>query len=312
MIFIVRFLIEVIIVLVRVAFFTLLERKILGYIQIRKGPNKVGFIGILQPFSDAIKLFSKEQFLLINSNYLVYYFRPVVGLFLSLICWILVPYIENMINLNIGFLFILCFLSVGVYTVIISGWSSNSNYAILGRLRAVAQSISYEVRIVIIMLSSIIIIMRFNLIDFIVFQEILWFIFLLFPLRLILFRSILAETNRTPFDFAEGERELVSGFNIEYGRGGFAIIFLAEYARIIFIRIIFRIIFLGGIFRSIILFREIVFISLVFIWVRGILPRFRYDKLINLTWKIYLPCSLLIFLFFWGVKIISWNYFSKN
>nr|YP_010586146.1 NADH dehydrogenase subunit 1 [Dolophilodes bellatulus]UZZ43895.1 NADH dehydrogenase subunit 1 [Dolophilodes bellatulus] len=312
LIFMVSFLIMVIMVLVSVAFFTLLERKILGYIQIRKGPNKLGIMGILQPFSDAIKLFSKEQLLLINSNYLIYYFSPVFGLILSLMCWILVPYMENMINMLMGFIFMLCFLSISVYPVMISGWSSNSNYAILGSLRAVAQSVSYEVSMVIIMLSSIVLIMSFNLFDFMIFQEKIWFICMLLPLSFMLLSSMLAETNRTPFDFAEGESELVSGFNIEYGSGGFAMIFLAEYASIMFMSMIFSMMFLGGYFSSIMLFLEVVFLSLVFIWVRGILPRFRYDKLMGLTWKIYLPVSLMLFMFFWGFKLMLWNYFSKN
>lgn len=289
--------------MIGVAFLTLLERKILGYIQIRKGPNKVGFIGLLQPFSDAIKLFRKEQTYLLNANYLTYYFSPIVRFILSLIIWVLIPYYFNLIRFNLGVLFFFCCTSLGVYTVIVAGWSSNSNYSLLGGLRAVAQTISYEVRLRLILLSCIILIIDFNLVNFMKYQSIIWFIFLIFPLRLCWLSSRLAETNRTPFDFAEGERELVSGFNIEYRRGGFALIFLAEYSRILFIRLLFRLIYLGGYSLNLFFYLKIVFISFIFIWVRGTLPRYRYDKLIYLSWKIYLPISLNYLLFFIGVKI---------
>lgn len=291
-------------ILVGVAYLTLLERKVLGYIQIRKGPNKVGFIGILQPFSDAIKLFTKEQTYPNFSNYLRYYFSPILSFILSLIIWLLIPYYFNIISFNLGILFFLCCTRLGVYTVIVAGWSSNSNYALLGGLRAVAQTISYEVRLALILISRIIIIMDFNLIIFFVYQNYVWFIILMFPLRLCWIRSRLAETNRTPFDFAEGERELVSGFNIEYRRGGFALIFLAEYSRILFIRLLFILIYIGGFRLRIIFYLKLVFISFLFIWVRGTLPRYRYDKLIYLAWKRYLPISLNFLLFFLGFKIL--------
>ena len=290
-------------VLIGVAFLTLLERKVLGYIQIRKGPNKVGFIGILQPFSDAIKLFTKEQTYPNFSNYLSYYFSPIVRFILSLMIWILIPYYFNIINFNLGVLFFLCCTRLGVYTVIIAGWSSNSNYALLGGLRAVAQTISYEVSLSLILISRIIIIMDFSLLEFNYYQNIIWFIFLIFPLSLCWIRSRLAETNRTPFDFAEGERELVSGFNIEYRSGGFALIFLAEYSRILFIRLLFVLIYIGGFDIRIIFYLKLTFISFLFIWVRGTLPRYRYDKLIYLAWKRYLPVSLNFLLFFLGFKI---------
>lgn len=283
---------------------TLLERKVLGYIQIRKGPNKVGFIGILQPFSDAIKLFTKEQTYPNFSNYLRYYFSPILRFILSLIIWLLIPYYFNMIRFNLGVLFFLCCTRIGVYTVIVAGWSSNSNYALLGGLRAVAQTISYEVRLALILISRIVMIMDFNLLMFFLYQNYIWFIFLMFPLRLCWIRSRLAETNRTPFDFAEGERELVSGFNIEYRRGGFALIFLAEYSRILFIRLLFVLIYIGGFRLRIIFYLKLVFISFLFIWVRGTLPRYRYDKLIYLAWKRYLPISLNFLLFFLGFKIL--------
>lgn len=290
-------------VLIGVAYLTLLERKVLGYIQIRKGPNKVGFIGILQPFSDAIKLFTKEQTYPNFSNYICYYFSPVIRFILSLIIWILIPYYFNLIRFNLGILFFLCCTSLGVYTVIVAGWSSNSNYALLGGLRAVAQTISYEVRLALILISRIVIIIDFNILNFFFYQEIIWFIVLILPLRICWIRSSLAETNRTPFDFAEGESELVSGFNIEYRSGGFALIFLAEYSRILFISILFVLMYLGGFDLRFIFYLKLTFISFLFIWVRGTLPRYRYDKLIYLAWKRYLPISLNFLLFFLGFKI---------
>nr|YP_010309899.1 NADH dehydrogenase subunit 1 [Pheosia rimosa]UMR55025.1 NADH dehydrogenase subunit 1 [Pheosia rimosa] len=289
-------------VLIGVAFLTLLERKVLGYIQIRKGPNKVGFIGILQPFSDAIKLFTKEQTYPNFSNYLIYYFSPVVSFFLSLLIWMLIPYYFNMVSFNLGILFFLSCTSMGVYTVMIAGWSSNSNYSLLGGLRAVAQTISYEVSLSLILMSSVIMIMDFNLLNFFFYQVNIWFLFLMFPLSLCWMSSSLAETNRTPFDFAEGESELVSGFNVEYSSGGFALIFLAEYSSILFMSLLFVLIYLGGYKLGIFFYLKLTFISFLFIWVRGTLPRYRYDKLMYLAWKSYLPISLNFLLFFLGLK----------
>nr|YP_010564330.1 NADH dehydrogenase subunit 1 [Parapediasia teterrellus]UYX62353.1 NADH dehydrogenase subunit 1 [Parapediasia teterrellus] len=296
-------------VLIGVAFLTLLERKVLGYIQIRKGPNKVGFMGILQPFSDAIKLFTKEQTYPMFSNYLCYYFSPVISFVLSLMIWMLIPYYFNFISFNLGILFFLCCTSMGVYTVMIAGWSSNSNYALLGGLRAVAQTISYEVSLALILMSSLIMIMDFNLMKFNIYQNI-WFLFMMIPLSLCWFSSSLAETNRTPYDFAEGESELVSGFNIEYSSGGFAMIFLAEYSSILFMSLMFILIYIGGYELSMLFYLKITVISFLFIWVRGTLPRYRYDKLMYLAWKIYLPISLNFLLFYMGLKImLMYKYF---
>uniref|UniRef100_A0AAU6QFE7 NADH-ubiquinone oxidoreductase chain 1 n=1 Tax=Gatzara nigrivena TaxID=2929832 RepID=A0AAU6QFE7_9NEOP len=299
-------LILVIMVLVGVAFLTLMERKVLGYIQIRKGPNKVGFCGVPQPFCDAIKLFTKEQTYPIMSNYLSYYLSPVVSLFLSLLIWMVFPYLTNLYNFNLGLLFFLCCTSMGVYTVMIAGWSSNSNYALLGGLRAVAQTISYEVSMALLLLSLVFMIGSFNLIDFNFYQNYIWFIFLFLPISLAWITSMLAETNRTPFDFAEGESELVSGFNVEYSSGGFALIFLAEYASILFMSMLYSVIFLGSDVFSIMFFMKLVFISFLFIWVRGTLPRYRYDKLMYLAWKSYLPLALNFLFFSLGLKIFMW------
>nr|WMQ78040.1 NADH dehydrogenase subunit 1 [Obeidia gigantearia] len=290
-------------VLIGVAFLTLLERKVLGYIQIRKGPNKVGLMGILQPFSDAIKLFTKEQTFPMFSNYISYYFSPVVSFILSLMIWMLIPYYFNLISFSLGILFFFCCTSLGVYTVMVAGWSSNSNYALLGGLRSVAQTISYEVSLALIFMSGVILIMDFNLMKFNDYQNLIWFIFIMFPLSLSWLSSSMAETNRTPFDFAEGESELVSGFNVEYSSGGFALIFLAEYSSILFMSMLFILIYLGGYNMTLSFYLKLIFISFLFIWVRGTLPRYRYDKLMYLSWKIYLPISLNFLLFYLGVKI---------
>lgn len=300
---IVGYLILIIGVIIRLAFLTLIERKVLRYIQVRKGPNKIGILGILQPFSDGIKLFTKEIIYLNLSNYFFYYLSPIIGFILSLILWVLIPYYFNFISFNLGILFFLRLIRLGVYILLIAGWSSNSNYSLLGGLRAVAQTISYEVSLALIIISRLIMIISLNLIKFFEYQELIWFIIIIFPLRIIFLSSLIAETNRTPFDFAEGERELVSGFNIEYRRGGFALIFLAEYSIILFIRIIFVLIFMGGYNLNLIFYLKISFISFFFIWVRGTLPRYRYDKLIYLCWKRYLPVSLNYFLLFIGFKI---------
>nr|YP_009045389.1 NADH dehydrogenase subunit 1 [Polyura arja]AHA03740.1 NADH dehydrogenase subunit 1 [Polyura arja] len=291
-------------VLIGVAFLVLLERKVLGYIQIRKGPNKVGMMGLLQPFSDAIKLFSKEQVYLNYSNYMFYYFSPVLSFMLGLMTWMVIPYYFNMIIFNMGILFFLCCTSLGVYTVMIAGWSSNSNYSLLGGLRAVAQTISYEVSLALIMLSSIILIMDFNLIKFMNYQEMIWFLIMMMPLSMCFLSSLMAETNRTPFDFAEGESELVSGFNTEYSSGGFALIFLAEYSSILFMSLLFVIIYMGGYNLSLFFYLKVMLISFSFIWIRGTLPRYRYDKLMYLCWKSYLPVSLNYLLFFIGLKMM--------
>nr|YP_010388316.1 NADH dehydrogenase subunit 1 [Blaesoxipha lapidosa]UPO69343.1 NADH dehydrogenase subunit 1 [Blaesoxipha lapidosa] len=303
LLFIIGGLLLIIFVLVSVAFLTLLERKVLGYIQIRKGPNKVGIVGIPQPFCDAIKLFTKEQTYPLLSNYISYYFSPVFSLFLSLLVWMCMPLFVKLFSFNLGLLFFLCCTSLGVYTIMIAGWSSNSNYALLGGLRAVAQTISYEVSLALVLLSFIFLIGGYNMLMFYKYQMFIWFLFIMFPVALVWFSISLAETNRTPFDFAEGESELVSGFNVEYSSGGFALIFLAEYASILFMSMLFCVMFMGSDIFSFLFYIKLIFISFMFIWVRGTLPRFRYDKLMYLAWKSFLPFSLNFLMFFLGFKI---------
>nr|AXS65038.1 NADH dehydrogenase subunit 1 [Curculionoidea sp. 14 KM-2017] len=300
----VLYLILVVCVLVGVAFLTLLERKVLGYIQLRKGPNKVGFIGILQPFSDAIKLFTKEQSFPYMSNMILYYFSPVVNFFLSLILWICIPVLTLMVSYKFSFLFFLSVSSLGVYSLMMAGWSSNSKYSLLGCLRSVAQTISYEVSMILILMSFLFLIMSLNIIDLVIYQENVWLIFLLFPLSLMWIVTMLAETNRSPFDFAEGESELVSGFNVEYSSGGFAMIFLAEYASILLMSFLCTMIFLGGDLMNFMFYVKVSLMSFVWIWVRGTLPRFRYDKLMNLAWKSYLLVSLSFLLLIFNLKIM--------
>jgi len=287
----------ILIVLIRVAFLTLLERKVLGYIQIRKGPNKLGFIGLLQPFSDAIKLFSKETLLILKSNYLFYIFRPIFSILIILLLWSNTLIICNIIRNSYIIIIILCFIRLGVYSIIIAGWSSNSIYSLIGSLRSVAQTISYEVRIILIIISVIYLNESFNLYNYINYQMYIWYIFILIILRFIFYVSLLAELNRTPFDFAEGESELVSGFNTEYIRGRFAIIFISEYGIIIFIIYLFIVIFLGGNIYYFIFYLIYIYILFLLIWIRGTYPRFRYDNLIYITWKSYLSISLLYLLF---------------
>nr|UGS80463.1 NADH dehydrogenase subunit 1 [Lachesilla sp. LaspMLY] len=299
---IMQFIILLIFILIGVAFLTLLERKILGYIQIRKGPNKVGFLGIFQPFSDAIKLFSKETINPIKSNYLTYYFCPIISFSLVFLSWMVSPFVWILLNFNFGLLYFMVCLSMGVYGVMISGWSSNSSYSLLGGLRSVAQTISYEVSLMFLFMCILILLSSYSILDFIFFQDFCWFIYVGMPIFFMFYISMLAETNRTPFDFAEGESELVSGFNTEYSSGGFALIFLAEYASILFMSMILSVIFLGANLMSYMFFFIINMISFSFIWVRGTLPRYRYDKLMDLCWKKFLPVCLFFLLFYFSVS----------
>ena len=285
-----------VLILLAIAFFTLLERKVLGYIQIRKGPNKVGIIGLPQPFADALKLFTKEQAHPSITNYTPFYFAPLLSLILALLLWSIYPTSSSRLTLTFGIFLFLCISRLNVYRTLGAGWSSNSKYSLIGALRGVAQTISYEVRISLILLSSLFITHSYNL-SHRTFNINSWSIILIMPIFLMWLVTILAETNRTPFDHAEGESELVSGFNTEYRRGPFALIFIAEYTRILAMRIFSVAIFSSSNIFPIIsdLFFAIktLLIAFIFIWIRGTLPRIRYDRLMRLTWKTFLPAVIV-------------------
>lgn len=313
-ILILNYLIIIVPLLLSVAIFTLFERKVIGYIQRRKGPNLVGFLGILQPMADGLKLMIKEPIIPINANKLMYISAPIITLLLSLVNWILIPFDKNVVicDLNIGFLFILGISSLSVYGVIIAGWSSNSKYAFLGALRSSAQMISYEVSISIIILTVLVSVGSLNLTDIVLIQEDIWFIFPFFPIFMLFLISSVAETNRHPFDLPEAEAELVSGYNVEYSSVGFAFFFIGEYANIILMSSINVILFLGGwlpfpflgFLPNIISFTiKVVLMVFVFIIIRAMLPRYRYDQLMNLGWKVFLPLSLGFFIFYSGIFI---------
>nr|QIT06418.1 NADH dehydrogenase subunit 1 [Neelides sp. FZ-2019] len=293
----VSMMIEVVGVLVSVAFMVLLERSVLGYAQLRKGPNSVGLGGLLQSFADAVKLFLKEQMVPLFSLFLVFQVGPILALGSSLFLWLILPMKSSCFWSSMSVLFMLSVLSLGVYVILLSGWSSNSEYAMLGGMRGVAQTISYEVSLVMIFLSFVLISQSLSLWEIGYWGKEFLLFFIYSPLVLCWGASMLAETNRTPFDFAEGESELVSGFNIEYSSGGFSLLFLGEYSSIIFMSYLFVILFFWVGALPVLSFLGM-FFSFVFIWVRGSFPRHRYDKLMGLAWKSFLPISLMIFLFY--------------
>ncbi len=293
--FILSIIISYLIAILAIAFYTLLERKALGYFQIRKGPNKVGLIGIPQPFADAIKLFTKEQTKPIFANIYPYILSPIIRLILALLLWGLFPFSNPSYFIKFGILLFLCISRINVYTTLIAGWSSNSKYALLGSLRRVAQTISYEIRIALILLSILLIHISF-FISYVYYSKSSWIMLCSLPICFTWFITTLAETNRTPFDLAEGESELVSGFNTEYSGGRFALIFIAEYANILIIRLLSIIFFTNAIYPTqitrFVLILKTILLAWGFIWIRASFPRIRYDRLINLTWKTFLPLSL--------------------
>lgn len=277
-----------------VGFFTLIERKVLGYIQLRKGPNKVGLGGLPQPLADAAKLFVKEPPAITLSNKTIYIIRPVAAVAIMLTLWSLYTSSWGIGTFKLGVLFFLCVSRLNVYTVLLSGWSSNSKYALLGAIRAVAQTISYEVSIALVLLIVLILSLRFNFYAQRLAQNPLWFSIVIAPVAVMWFISSLAETNRAPFDLAEGESELVSGFNIEYGGGEFALLFIAEYGSILLISMLTTSLFLGAYITRLGLLTILKFIAIAFgfLWVRATYPRMRYDTLISLTWKSFLTIIL--------------------
>lgn len=283
------------------AFFTLLERKILGYRQLRKGPNKVSFIGFLQPFADAIKLFTKEVILLKKRNVITFLIAPGGRLFFNLILWSLFPFFNQPIFLRMNILMFICVSGIRVYFVILAGWTSNSKYALLGRIRSLAQIISYEVRIIFIIISLAMLVHTFSFTHFLQNKTIV--ILVLFPIFIPWIISILAETNRAPFDLPEGEAELVSGFNVEYGGGLFALIFIAEYSNVLIFSVVTCVFFLSPI--NLIFSR--VCIALRTLWIRATLPIIRYDQLMYIAWKCFLPVSIS-FLLFSGLFICLENF----
>uniref|UniRef100_UPI0030E5A144 NADH dehydrogenase subunit 1 n=1 Tax=Thrips major TaxID=670476 RepID=UPI0030E5A144 len=275
--------------LVSVAFITLLERKILGYMQIRMGPNKVGILGLLQPMADAVKLYSKEMSWPMQSNSVPFFLSPCISLTLALIMCLIMPYLKPLINMKLALLMFLSILGLGVYPILISGWSSNSNYSLIGSMRALAQTISYEVSLVFILLSSLFLTSSLSFYSIVTTQKLFYFLFFLVPFYMWLF-SVVAELNRTPFDFAEGESELVSGFNTEYSSSSFAIIFMAEYLMILLFSLLTSIMYLNS-NVSMLSLPKIMLLMYFFIWIRATLPRYRYDKLMNISWKFILPTA---------------------
>lgn len=310
MIYILSYLLEyltvIIPLLIAVAYLTLMERKVIGSIQRRKGPNVVGFAGLLQPLADGLKLFAKETIIPSHSNRVLFLIAPALTFLLSLISWPVIPITEYQVlaNLNFGVLYLFAISSLGVYGIIIAGWSSNSKYAFLGSLRSAAQMISYEVSIGLIIISVLLCTGSLNLIDIVNAQKEIWFMFSLFPAFIMFFISALAETNRPPFDLPEAEAELVSGYNVEYSSMTFALFFLGEYSNIILMCSFIVVLFLGGWLppTSWFLFKlfpqafwfaiKVFFFLFAFIWVRASLPRYRYDQLMTLGWKVFLPLSL--------------------
>ena len=296
--------------LLSVAYLTYVERKVIAAMQLRKGPNVVGPFGLLQPFADAIKLLFKETILPAGANRVVFVAAPMLTFVLSLIAWAVIPFAEGWVlaDINVGILYLFAISSMGVYGVIMAGWASNSKYPFLGALRSAAQMVSYEVSMGFVIITVLICVGSLNLTDIVLAQQNVWFVFPLFPMFIIFFISTLAETNRSPFDLPEGESELVAGFFVEYSSMTFALFFLGEYANILLMSGMTTILFLGGwlppfdmapftwIPGPIWFVIKIWMVAFCFLWVRATFPRYRYDQLMRLGWKVFLPISL-----FWVV-----------
>lgn len=307
--------------LIAVAYFTIAERKIMGAIQRRRGPNVIGFIGLLQPLADGLKLFAKETTLPTNANTGIFLLAPCLAFVLSLIGWAVIPFAEGVVicDINLGVLYLLAVSALNVYGILFAGWSSNSKYAFLGALRSAAQMISYEISIGFTILSVVVCAGSFNLSTIVLAQQKIWFIFPLLPVFIIFYVSMLAETNRHPFDLPEAEAELVSGYNVEYSAMTFALFFLGEYANMLLMSTFSAILFLGGwlspldnflfnlVPSTIWLCLKIVFGVTFFIVTRATLPRYRYDQLMYLGWKCFLPLTLGYLLFTVGI-LISFNW----
>jgi len=305
--------------LISVAYFTLAERKIMGSIQRRKGPNVIGYLGLLQPLADGLKLFAKETILPSNSNLVVFLIAPMLTFILSLMGWAIIPFSEGVVlaDINVGILYLFAVSSLSVYGIITSGWSSNSKYPFLGALRSTAQMVSYEVSIGFIIITVVVCVGSFNLSEIVLSQESIWYFIPLFPMFIMFAISALAETNRHPFDLPEAEAELVSGYNVEYSAMGFALFFLGEYANMLLMSSLTALLFLGGwlpiisilsIIPGPIWFGLKICIGVIFfIWMRAALPRYRYDQLMSLGWKIFLPLSLG-WLLFTASTLVTFNW----
>jgi NADH-quinone oxidoreductase subunit H len=310
---VIKILVIVVPLLIAVAYLTYAERKVIGAMQIRKGPNVVGPFGLLQPMADGIKLFLKETIIPTSANKGVFLLAPCVTFLLSLIAWAVIPFGEGMVlaDINVGILYLFAISSLAVYGILMSGWASNSRYAFLGAVRSAAQMVSYEVSMGFVIITVLLCVGSLNLSDIVMAQKNVWFIIPLLPMAVVFFISILAETNRHPFDMPEAEAELVAGYNVEYSAMTFALFFLGEYAFMILMAAMFAILFLGGwlppmdiaplnmIPGPIWFGAKIAFGLFIFLWVRATFPRYRYDQLMRLGWKVFLPLSLA------GVVIVS-------
>ena len=304
-------------ILLSVAYLTYAERKVIGAMQLRKGPNVVGLLGLLQPIADGLKLFLKETVIPTGSNRIIFLIAPMLTFVLALIAWAVIPFDDGIVlsNINVGILYLFAISSLGVYGILMAGWASNSRYAFLGSLRSAAQMVSYEVSMGFVIITVLLCVGSLNLTDIVKAQKDIWFVIPLFPMAIIFFISTLAETNRHPFDLPEAEAELVSGYNVEYSSMTFALFFLGEYANMILMSAMTTILFLGGwlppfdfapfnwLPGPIWFSAKIAFCLFIFFWVRATFPRYRYDQLMRLGWKVFLPLSLAAVVIVAGVLL---------